>query len=90
MSSDEWKALPYESQQRLPITRNIPYFFRWKILQIKLLLNDVQYLIDKHNIDETRSLYVLLQGEAGDLCDDLFELIAKKRKWRRGLEQETV
>lgn len=39
------------------ITRNVPYQVRWKILQIKLMLNDLKEIADKHQIPTARILY---------------------------------
>lgn len=72
---EQYKALPYESQQRLPITASIPYFFRWKIYNAKLLLNDLQYLVEKHEIPEAMELYNVVRGEISNLCFKLAVLI---------------
>ena len=78
----EWEALPFVSQQRLPITANIPYFFRWKILQIKLMLNDLKELADKHDIAHASSLYEVVKEEAEHLFIKLSEHIKTKTEWQ--------
>lgn len=81
MSRKEWEALPFVSQQRLPITANIPYFYRWKILQIKLMLSDLQYLYEKHKIKRAKELYTVVSNEAQILFRKLIEHITTKTKW---------
>ena len=81
----EWEALPFVSQQRLPITANIPYFFRWKINQLKLMLNDLLYLAEKHKIKEATELYYIVQKEAEELFKKLGEHIKSKMKWAEEL-----
>jgi len=71
--SDEWDSLPFQSQMRLPITASIPYFYRWKILQLKLLLTDLKYLYEKHRIESAIYLYDAVRMEADKLCDQLRE-----------------
>lgn len=76
-----WEALPYWSQQRLPITANIPYYYRWKISQIKLMLNDLQYLCEKHGVTEACKLYTIVGLEADELFKKISEHIEKKKEW---------
>jgi len=85
----EWQGLPYESQQRLPITANIPYFFRWKLMQLKLLLTDLAYLADKYHIENARELFYLVTMEAEDLCSKLVDLIDSKRRVQQSYEEES-
>lgn len=83
--SKEWDALPFVSQQRLPITANIPYFYRWKILNIKLLLNDLKELEKKHEIAHASSLYKIVQEEAEHLFIKISEHIKNKQEWQEKL-----
>ena len=83
--SKEWDALPFLSQQRLPITANIPYFYRWKILQIKLMLSDLKDLEKRHEIAHAASLYKIVQEEAEHLFIKISEHIQAKTKWQEEL-----
>lgn len=76
----EWNALPFVSQQRLPITATIPYFYRWKINQIKLMLSDLDYLAEKHEIEAAHYLYKTVVREAELLFEKLQLEIETKRK----------
>lgn len=76
----EWEALPFISQQQLPITSTIPYFYRWKINQIKLMLTDLNQLYKTHNIKAALVLYVAVQAEAEELFAKLTADIIIKRK----------
>ena len=85
MSAKEWEALPFVSQQRLPITANIPYFYRWKVLQIKLMLNDLKELASKHKITYANVLYNTVRMEAEELFKKIEEHIKAKTKWEEEL-----
>jgi hypothetical protein len=77
---------------KTPITNAIPYFYRWKINQIKLMLADVQTLKDKYDIQWASELYFELQMEANRLCGQLAQSIQRKKKLREKYEtkKETV
>lgn len=77
--SEEWAGLPYHSQQRLPITAALPYFYRWKINNLKLMLNDLKDLIDKHEIVWANDLYRLIAIETEDMCKVLCEEVQRIR-----------
>ena len=83
--SEEFKGLPYEGLQRLPLTRNIPYNYRWRILNIKLMLNDLKELDKKHGIQSAHTLYITVQKEAEELClklaSDITEAHIRVQKW---------
>jgi len=84
---DEWDALPHTTNFRVPVTASTPYFFRWKINQLKLMLNDLKDLRDKHQVESASQLYDLLMEEADMLCEQLFAIIDEKRKWRESLSE---
>lgn len=73
---------------KTPITNAIPYFYRWKINQIKLLLADIYTLGDKYDIDGWDELYGQVQAEAERLCLRLAKSIEHKRKLREKYEQK--
>jgi len=76
----EWDALPYTSTQRLPLTSCIPYFYRWKILNLKLMLNDLLEIHKKHGV-YTMALYNVVKKELSLLCDILSKEIKFKREY---------
>ena len=84
----EWDSLPYESGMRLPITANVPNFFRWKILQLKLMLADLDTLSEKYSITAAENLKHIVEEEAEQLCNELADKIIEKQQWRRGLVKE--
>lgn len=84
---DEWDTLPFSTQMRLPITAAIPYFYRWKINQLKLLLNDIQYLAEKHHIKGAILLRSVATLEAEALCDALTAEILRTRTERQKLAE---
>lgn len=71
-----------------PITSAIPYFYRWKINQIKLMLADIEVLVDKHDVAEAVSLYTEVKMEANRLCKQLADSIMNKAKLRDMYEQK--
>lgn len=81
----EWENLPYMSQNRLPITAAIPMYYRWKILQVKLLIKDLNDLAEKHGIHTAKSLAGIVALEAIDLCALLEREIVRIRVERREL-----
>ena len=89
---NHWEALPYGSQQRLPITACIPYFFRWKILAVKLLLADLKVLADKYEIKAAEMLSAYVKDEAEELCIQLAEEIniMQNRRSEYGKEKTAI
>jgi len=80
---EEWNSLPtYGSQQRLMITSAIPYNFRWRILQLKQMLYDLEYLAKKYDIKAAIHLMEAVRREAEDLLMKLTEEIYYKRQQR--------
>jgi len=84
-TAEQWNNIPYGSMLKQPITANIPYLYRWKLLQIKLMLQDLQQLQDKHGIENAQHLITLVKKEAADLIDQLWQHIAEKRTIRNKL-----
>ena len=78
----------YVPQFFQPITSAIPFFYRWKIMQAKLLLNDLKYLNEKHQIQAAADLYFTIQGEIERLLDKIDMLIQDKRLRRKFYEQK--
>jgi hypothetical protein len=85
MMETEWDNLPYESGMRLPITANVPNFFRWKILQVKLMLADLDTLSEKYSITAAENLKHIIEEEAEQLCKKLADMIIEKQRRRQGL-----
>lgn len=79
---EEWKGLPGWGIQKLPITSAIPYYFRWKINQIKLMLQDLEFLKIRYGI-RTDDLMETVKKEALELCIVLNELIKLKQEARK-------
>jgi len=82
--SNQWNELPFNTMLRIPITSAIPYYFRWKIMQLKLMLKDLQELEEKHEIPNAPVLYKLVQDEANTLMAELFKHIKEIRLKRGG------
>lgn len=81
------EGLPPFGAQRLPLTPCIPYNFRWRISELKLLLNDLKYLFEKHDIEHAMELYKCVQAELEELCVKLRDFIVAKRNWREELSK---
>jgi len=75
----EERTYPY-TIQNLPITVTIPYNFRWRVLQAKLMLADLKELCEKYGIVEACSLYETVRTEIGILMKKLKEEIEAKRE----------
>ena len=71
-----------------PITNAIPYFYRWKINQIKLMRADLQTLYEKYGIAEAKILMVEVDEEIARLCAQLAESIHRKQGLRKKYEGE--
>lgn len=78
----------YVPQFFQPITSAIPYFYRWKLSQAKLLLNDLAYLQDKHDIAWAGILYARVAKEVDRMCARMAALIQNAREKREKYEQE--
>jgi hypothetical protein len=79
--SDEtagFEAFPFS--HRLPISRAFPFYYRWKILQLKLSMNDLLELEKKHNITAARALYEVLREEAEYTMEELTQKVKEKRE----------
>jgi len=76
------EGLPDYTIQRLPLTAAIPYNFRWRILNLKLMLRDLQELADKHGIYNAGILYDTVCKECEELCAKLVSDILEVRKRR--------
>jgi len=79
MSEDDTIWNEYRSMRDQMITRNINYIFRWKVMMIKLLLNDIQELQKKHNIN-VQDLYDEIRTDAEGYLKEWKELLEKRRK----------
>lgn len=80
--AEGWDNLPFSTQLRLPITAAVPMFFRWKIMQMKLLLNDIKYLRDTLKVPVAHGLYIIVEAEAAELMAQLYDEIERVRKKR--------
>ena len=88
--SDDFDSFPRESQFNVPITSSIPYFFRWRILQCKLMLADIDTLIGKYDVPRAKLLKELVLLEVNDLCDRLYEAAAGRRERREQYTEKAV
>jgi hypothetical protein len=79
MSEEDTIWNEYRSMRDQMITRNINYIFRWKVMMIKLLLNDIQELQKKHNID-VQDLYDEIRMDAEEYLKEWRDLLEKRRK----------
>jgi len=79
MSEEDTIWNEYRSMRDQMITRNINYIFRWKVMMIKLLLNDIQELQKKHNIN-VQDLYDEIRMDAEEYLKEWKELLEKRRK----------
>lgn len=84
--NEEWDALPYDSSYRTPITASIPYFFRWKINQAKLMLSDIETLRTKYKLVNADELHEIIKQETEILFKQLAVLIKQKQTWREKSE----
>ena len=80
---DEWDNLPFGTQMRIPITAAVPMWFRWKIMQMKLLMNDLEYLEAHHKIQNAAVLRHIVNVECEELCETLAKEIVKIQEKRR-------
>ena len=89
--SEETKPEDWRLYQQ-PITSAIPYFYRWKINQLKLMAQDLIVLRDKLGINWAGQLLNEVQAEGERLCRQLTESINRKRQQREKYEtkKETV
>jgi len=58
---------------RLPITAAVPYFYRWKVLQLRLMLRDLKLLKEQYNLYNAGVLY-------DKICNDAEEMLARLAK----------
>jgi hypothetical protein len=92
-----WTSLSEKPEEELvgdwqlyktPITSAIPYFYRWKINQLKLMLADITTLEEKYEVMWAKVLRINVQAEAERLCQQLAESIEHKRLLREKYEQK--
>jgi len=76
----EKEPLPPFSLQKMPITATIPYNYRWRILQAKLILSDLKELCEKYAIMEACQLYETVREEIARMLVKLREEIESKRQ----------
>jgi len=75
---EEYNTLPF-GQMKQMITANIPFIFRWKIMQIKLLLKDLNDLC-KQNIPAACEMEQIVKEEADKLIRKMIASIAYKEE----------
>ena len=84
--SEEPNLYPeYTPMREMPITASIPYLYRWKILNLKLMINDIAYLYKEHKISTALPLYHAAIKEAEDLCAQLLFEITNRQHEREKL-----
>jgi len=77
---DEWFGIAGHDQKKLMITASVPYLYRWKVLQLKLMLNDLSSLYKQYSIKSAFALEQILLQEAEDLFKKMTETVQAKRK----------
>lgn len=89
MSEKEWEELPeygYGLMQRQPISPAIPYNFRWRINEIKLMLSDLLELYKKYQVNTALILYETVKQEAEDLMlqlnQHILQIREKRKEWK--------
>jgi len=76
--SREYSAFPYGVMKQM-ITSSIPYMYRWKALQIKLFLKDLDDLCEM-GVKEACLLSLVVKQEAEELFRKMREQIEAKKK----------
>lgn len=82
-ASGEYADFPTASQHRMAITSAIPYHWWWQINNLKLMLNDLKDLKEKHKVLYADDLYVRVYEEAEVLCHKMWENVWKQVKQRK-------
>ena len=87
--SEESKLYPeYTPLREMPITASIPYIFRWKILNAKLLLADIETLAYKYKLENATLLYTEIKKEVDELCLKILADIKSKQEMREKLVKD--
>lgn len=73
----------YTPMREMPITASIPYLFRWKILNAKLLIADLETLAIKHKIAGAQDLILTVAIETNEMCKRINMDILERRKERK-------
>ena len=76
--AEEYDKQPYGSVMREMITPAIPYLFRWKIMQAKLLLRDLIELYEKHGIISAKYTIDAVKQQIEELCQKITSDILEK------------
>jgi len=82
MSEAEFPEYPERYYMRLPITAAIPYFYRWKVLQLRLMLRDLKLLQEHYNIYNAGVLYDKVCNDAEEMLAQLAKEIDETRRVR--------
>jgi len=90
MSDEIWARR--EGVSSVAITRNIPYAFRWKIMQLKLMVQDIDALVRMKIIDGGLAweLKSLIEEEADQMIKQMINHIKTRRERIEKLRQEAV
>ena len=76
--AEEYNKEKYGSIMREMITPAIPYLFRWKVMQAKLLLRDLIELYEKHGIISAKYTIDAVKKEIEELCQKITSDILHK------------
>jgi len=80
-------ALPFQSIHRIKVTACIPYHYRWKINECKLMLLDLKFLDEKLGVYAAKALYDIVQKETEDIFAKMHDDIQYLRKKRKELSE---
>jgi len=92
MSESEFPEYPERYYMRLPITAAIPYFYRWKVLQLRLMLRDLKLLKEHYNLYNAGILFDKVANDAEEMLARLAKEIEETKRVRAkyAQEEETV
>jgi len=76
----------YMPTQRMPITPNIFYNLRWRILNLKLLILDLEYL-NKKGVKYAEDLRQIVLKEGEELCAKLIKQVQDRKRKRQKLSE---
>jgi len=88
MSEEEFPEYPQRFYMRLPITAAVPYFYRWKVLQLRLMLRDLKLLADQYGLHNAGILYDKVANDAEEMLAQLAKEIDETKRMRARYTQE--
>jgi len=82
-------ALPFQSIHRIKVTACIPYHYRWKINECKLMLLDLKFMHEKLGIKNALILYQIVEAEVEDIFEKMYQDIGHLRLKRKELSESS-